>query len=220
MVKENMKKTKLIATLFAIYAGGVLAQNILASKQIDLWQFTLTTGILVSPFVFIVQDVATEVFGFKVAKRMVLTGFAINLVFVLLSAFAIWLPSSQFWANQEAFSAILGTTLRISIASFTAYCVGSLANTKIMASLKEKHGKSLFFRAISSTIVGQLLDNAVFSFGAFLFVLPTSAIISMVVGATIFETCYEVIFYPITKLSIKKSQEYIEGNKRIAKGKA
>lgn len=203
------KKHKLLTMFFAIYAGGVLAQNVLAAKQIDILQFTVTTGILVSPFVFIVQDIITELFGYKTAKRMVLTGFAVNFVFVLLATLAIILPGSAFWNNQEAFASIFGTTFRISIASFTAYCIGSLLNTKIMDKMRQKYPKSLFVRAITSTIVGQFLDNAIFSFGAFLFVLPIPAIWSMVVGATIFETFYEVVCFPITRAAIKKTQKYL-----------
>lgn len=203
------KQIKLLSMLFAIYAGGVIAQNVLASKQIDILAFTVTTGILVSPFVFIVQDLVTEVFGYKTAKKMVLTGFGVNFVFVLLATLAIILPGSAFWNNQEAFASIFGTTFRISVASFTAYCVGSLLNTKIMDKMRKKHSKSLFVRAITSTIAGQFVDNAIFSFGAFLFVLPLPAIWSMVVGATLFETIYEVVFFPITRTAIKKSQKYL-----------
>lgn len=172
--------------------------------------FTVTTGILVSPIVFIIQDIVSEIYGYKEAKKMVLLGFLMNFVGVLLFTLAIYLPSSQFWFNQDAFSTILGTTLRISIASFIAYIVGSLTNTKIMVVLRDKYPKSLFIRAISSTIVGQFLDNALFAFIAFLGILPLSAIISMVIGGTIFEVLYEVLFYPITKTSIKKLKNYIK----------
>lgn len=116
----------------------------------------------------------------------------------------------NFLLDSGAFSSILGTTLRISIASFTAYVIGSLTNSGIMVWLKNKFPKSLFVRAISSTIVGQLLDNALFATIAFLGVLPTSAIISMIIGGTIFEVLYEIIFYPITKISIKNCKKYIE----------
>lgn len=213
MVKKGIQmknKYKLLAILFAIYAGGVITQNVLAAKQIDIWVFTVTTGILVSPFVFIVQDVISELFGYNIAKKMVLTGFAVNFVAVLLFMLAITLPSSAFWSNQEAFSSVLGTTLRISIASFTAYIVGSLVNTKIMTALKPRLEKFLFFRAISSTIAGQFLDNFLFSFIAFFGVLPNPAIWSMVIGATIFEVLYEIIFYPITRVSIQKAKKYIK----------
>lgn len=205
-----MKKNKLLQIFFGIYTGAIIIQNILATKQIDISIFTVTTGILVSPIVFIIQDIIAELYGYKDAKRMVLLGFLMNFIGVLLFTLAIKLPSSAFWFNQEAFSSILGTTLRISIASFTAYIIGSLTNSGIMVWLKNKFPKSLFVRAISSTIVGQLLDNALFATIAFLGVLPTSAIISMIIGGTIFEVLYEIIFYPITKISIKHCKKYIE----------
>lgn len=205
-----MKKNKLLQIFFGIYTGAIIIQNILATKQIDISIFTVTTGILVSPIVFIIQDIIAELYGYKDAKRMVLLGFLMNFIGVLLFTLAIKLPSSAFWFNQEAFSSILGTTLRISIASFTAYVIGSLTNSGIMVWLKNKFPKSLFVRAISSTIVGQLLDNALFATIAFLGVLPTSAIISMIIGGTIFEVLYEIIFYPITKISIKNCKKYIE----------
>jgi len=204
-----MKKNKLLQIFFGIYTGAIIIQNILATKQIDISIFTVTTGILVSPIVFIIQDIIAELYGYKDAKRMVLLGFVMNFIGVLLFTLAIYLPSSQFWFNQEAFSSILGTTLRISIASFTAYIIGSLTNSKVMVKLKKMFPKSLFIRAISSTIVGQFLDNMLFATIAFYGVLPMPAIYSMIIGGTIFEVLYEIVFYPITKLSIKKCREYI-----------
>lgn len=204
------KKNEVLKIMFGIYVGAIIIQNILATKQIDITIFTVTTGILVSPIVFIIQDIVAELYGYKDAKRMVLLGFLMNFIGVLLFTLAIKLPSSAFWNNQEAFSSILGTTFRISIASFTAYIIGSLTNSKVMVQLKEKFPNSLFVRAISSTIIGQLLDNAVFSLIGFLGILPISAILSMIIGATIFEVLYEIIFYPITKFSINKIKQYIK----------
>lgn len=204
-----MKKDKLLQTFFGMYAGGVLIQNILATKQIDIAIFTVTTGILVSPLVFIIQDIVAEIYGYKEAKKMVLIGFLMNFIGVLLFTLAIHLPSSAYWFNQEAFTTILGTTLRITIASFIAYIIGSLTNSKIMVVLKKKYPNSLFVRAISSTIVGQFLDNALFATIAFYGVLPMNAIYSMILGGTIFEVLYEIIFYPITKTSIKAAKKYI-----------
>ena len=207
MIKE--KKNEVLKVMFGFYTGAIIIQNVLATKQIDVFMFTVTTGILVSPIVFIIQDIIAELYGYKEAKKMVLLGFAMNFIGVLLFTLAIYLPSSQFWLNQSSFSLILGTTFRITVASFTAYIIGSLTNSKVMVNIKEKYPKSLFIRAISSTIVGQFLDNSIFSFIAFYKVLPIQAIISMIVGATIFEVLFEIIFYPITKFSIYKVKKYI-----------
>ena len=207
MVK--MKKNEILKFCFAVYAGGLIIQNILATKQIDMAMFTVTTGVLVSPLIFIVQDVMSEVFGYREAKKMILAGFAMNFIGVLLFSLAILLPPSAFWENQVAFETVLGTTARISIASFTAYMVGSLVNVGVMVKLKEKFSKSLFIRAISSTLAGQFLDNALFAVVAFAFVLPAEAILSMIVGGTLFEVLYEVVFYPITKTAIMKAKRAI-----------
>ena len=199
------KKSNREAIIFGIYTAALLIQNILALKSIDVWRFTMTTGVLVSPIVFMAQDVESEIYGFKRARTMILLAYGMNFIFTILAYLAIIIKPSVAYGNQAAFSAIFSTTARITIASFAAYTVGSLVNAKIMTIGKDRHG--LFFRAISSTVAGQLLDNAIFSFGAFLGVLPVPALISMVVGATIWETVYEIVFYPATRAIIKHMEE-------------
>ena len=198
------KEQKIAQALFGIYCAALIIQNMLAMKSIDVLGFTVTTGVLISPLLFIAQDVSSEVFGYKQTKNMILLSFAMNFIAVVLYQIAIAIPASAVWMNQEAFSSILGTTVRISVASFMAYVLGSLANSKIMVRMKEQHPDSLFVRAITSTMVGQLLDNAIFSFVAFAFVMPMQNIFTMIIGATLFETVYEIIFYPVTKKIIKK----------------
>ena len=201
----NIKRNR-EAILFGVYAAALLIQNILALKTIDIWVFSMTTGILVSPIVFMAQDVESEIYGYKHARTMILLGYLMNFLFTALVSLAIIISPSVAYTNQEAFSAIFSTTWRITIASFAAYTIGSLMNAKIMTMQKEKHG--LFYRAIFSTIVGQFLDNAIFCFGAFLGVLPFNVIAMMVLGATIWEIAYEIILYPITKKVI----EYFKKN--------
>ena len=198
----NNFKNKLVPILFGVYCASLMIQNMLATKTIDISVFCVTTGILVSPLVFIVQDISSELFGYEQTKRMILLSFLMNFVAVILYQVAIMLPASATYANQEAFSTIMGSTFRITCASFAAYVTGSLVNSKIMVALKSKSERNLFIRAITSTVAGQAIDNAIFAFGAFLFVLPIPAIISMVIGGTLFEVIYEVIFYPITKKAI------------------
>lgn len=204
------KKFNIIKYSFAIYAGSIIIQNILATKQIDVGIFTVTTGILISPIVFMIQDVISEIFGYKEAKKMIITGFGMNFVAVLLFTLAIKLPSSQFWENQASFAAILGTTLRISAASFTAYLVGSLTNSKVLVKIKKHYPDKLFVRLISSTVVGQLIDNLLFAFIAFYGILPVPALWSMVIGGAIFEVVYEILCYPVTKKTIQMIKQYIE----------
>lgn len=201
-----MKRNDLEKYLFGIYCAGIIIQNILATKNIDISIFTVTTGILVSPLIFIIQDVQSEIFGYKKTKKMIILGYVMNFLAIILYTLSIRLSSSITYQNQEAFETILSTTPRITIASFIAYITGSLINSKIMTGLKRKYERNLFFRAISSTIAGQFIDNMLFATIAFYGILPNTAIISMIIGGTIFEVLYEIIFYPITKKLICKIQ--------------
>lgn len=207
---ESSFKNRLLPVLFGVYCASLMIQNILATKTIDVAVFTVTTGVLVSPLVFIIQDVVSELYGYKKTKQMIFLSFAMNFIATLLFQLAIIIPSSAAYANQEAFSTILGSTLRITCASFAAYVTGSLINAKVMVWLKKRYEKSLFARAISSTLAGQFLDNAIFSFGAFAFVLPVPVILSMVIGATLFEVIYEIAFYPVTKKAIREMERRVK----------
>ena len=202
-------QARALAVLFATYAGFLIVMNALATKQFDIAIGTVTTGILVSPIVFMAQDVATEVFGYKTARRMILTGFTIMAIATALFQLAIMIPPSQFYANQEAFATIFGSVPRIVFASFLAYTIGSLVNAKVMAWMKQRWGGGLFGRAITSTFVGQLLDNAIFGVVAFAGVLPPMALVSLAVVATLFEVVYEIVLFPATKAAIRYTQRYI-----------
>lgn len=205
----NISKNKQITSiLFGMYCGGLIIQNILAVKNIDISVFTVTTGILISPLLFIIQDISSEIFGYKQTKDMILLSFLMNFIGVILFQLAILIPASSVWGNQQAFETVLGTTIRITVASFIAYVAGSLLNTKIMVEMKKINESNLFIRAITSTIFGQFLDNAIFAFGAFLFVIPIPALLSMIIGGTIFEVIYEIIFYPVTKQTIKYLKKF------------
>lgn len=201
MNKDKIKK--IIPILFGMYCAGLIIQNILAVKSIDILVFTVTTGILISPILFIIQDISSEIFGYRQTKNMILLSFLMNLIGVSLFQLAILIPASEVWSNQSAFETVLGTTPRITVASFIAYITGSLINANIMVKLKKKNENALFIRAIISTLFGQFLDNAVFAFGAFLFVMPLSSLVSMILGGTLLEVIYEIVLYPITKRIIE-----------------
>jgi uncharacterized integral membrane protein (TIGR00697 family) len=187
--------------------------NILASKQMDILLFTINLGLFISPVVFIINDIQSEVFGYKSVKDMIKTGLVVNIAVALIYFAAISVPASVNFLNQEAFRAVLGSTARITAASVTAYYIGSLINAKVMVSMKRRLEKYLFVRAITSTVAGQVIDNVVFMTLAFAGVLPAAAIITMVIGGTVIETVYEVIFYPVTRAFIKKAKS---GNAEFA----
>lgn len=201
--------------LWALYCASIVAMNVLAAKQIDILGLTVTCGIFVSGFVFWSQDVVAEIYGTQESRQMVLACYGLSAIMTLMYQVAIAVPGSQFWDMQEAFESVLQTTMRITVASFVAYTIGSLVNVHIMGELKKKYPKSLFVRAVGSTVIGQLLDNGLFAFIAFFGILPINAIVSMMIGGTLVEVVTEIVLYPILKPTIRLLQSNNSENKII-----
>lgn len=204
MKKIFKTKSELFTVLTGLFIGCLLISNVLASKTFTFWGLVLPTAVIIFPVVYIVNDVMAEIFGFQRAKRIIYTGFMINLLAVLCYNIAILLPAPEFAIEgANAFAITLSSTWRVLIASLAAYIVGSITNSYIMVKMKEKSEKNLMLRCIISTLAGEGLDALFFITIAFIGTMPITNLLVMIVAQAIFKTLFEVVVYPITKLVIK-----------------
>jgi len=162
----------------ALFITVLLTSNIIAVKLIHIatlpFDFLggnlifLPAAMIVFPISYIIGDVLTEVYGFRVARGVIWLGFGCNALMALLFWVAGMIPAEVFWADQEAYDTILGQVRWVLLGSFAAYLVGEFSNSMILAWLKNvTQGRLLWVRTISSTVVGQGLDSFVFIFIAF-----------------------------------------------------
>ncbi|MDO9613144.1 MAG: VUT family protein, partial [Bacteroidota bacterium] len=93
-----------------LFATCLLISNILATKIMMIGPWAAPAGVLIFPIAYILNDVITEVWGFKKARLIIWTGFAVNILAVLFFTLGIVIPGAPFWQNQEAFSTVLGNT--------------------------------------------------------------------------------------------------------------
>lgn len=196
---ENLTKTELYAIITGVFTVCLIISNIIAGKTFSFFSFVLPCGVIIFPVVYIINDVLAEVYGYEKARRVILLGFAMNLVAVICFQITIWLPAPSFFENSEAFAVVLGSTWRLLVAGFAAYLVGSLVNAKLMTYLKSWDEDKLFFRCIASTFFGESLDAMVYITLSFFGTMPTEALISMIVVQALFKTLYEIIVYPVTR---------------------
>ena len=193
--------------LWSFYSVAIVMKNIFATKTFRVGRLQAPTGYIFEPISFIAQDVETETKGYESAKLMIILGFILNLIVALAGQIAIWLPNASDGIIQSSFEVVLGNMPRIFVASITAYLIGGTLNSKIMDKLRKRNDNSLFFRAIMSTLVGQFADNIIFTSLAFTGFMPYSQILTMSLSMTLLETVFEIIFYPITKFTIRKIKE-------------
>ena len=196
-----MKRTVSVLFMLAgiLFAICLLISNILATKIILIGSWAAPAGVLIFPIAYIINDVIVEVWGYRKARLIIWSGFAVNILAVLFFSLAIVMPSAPFWHNQDAFGTILGSTPRIIVASLMAYLAGSFLNAAIMSKVKVlMKGKNFSVRAILSTLVGETADSMIFILITFAGILPLNALFVMIFTQALIKTVYEILVLPFT----------------------
>jgi hypothetical protein len=164
-----MKISYRLVIIIAVFITCLITANIIVIKFVNFGPVSLPAAVIVFPLSYIVGDILTEVYGYRLARRVIWLGFACNLIFVFFVWVAQILPSASFWQWQPQYETILGHTPRVLAASFCGFLVGEFTNSYILARMKIiTKGRWLWSRTIGSTIVGEGLDSAVFLTLAFI----------------------------------------------------
>ena len=200
-----------LVIFIALFITCLITANVTAVKVISLGPFLLPAAIFIFPLSYIFGDVLTEVYGYRLARRVIWLGFLCNLIFV----FFVWvgqvLPAAPLWEGQEAYQRILGYTPRLLAASFLGYLVGEFANSFILSKMKiMTRGRWLWSRTIGSTIIGQGLDSSIFITVAF--IGTPSFLPIMILYHWLAKTVIETMATPITYVMVNwmKRREAID----------
>jgi uncharacterized integral membrane protein (TIGR00697 family) len=206
-----MKVSHRLVIISALFVTCLLTANIIAVKVLSVGPVILPAAIIVFPLSYIIGDILTEVYGYRLARKVIWLGFACNLIFVVFARIGQALPPASFWGGQQAYESILGYTWRLLIASFVGYLAGEFTNSFILARMKIlTRGRWLWTRTIGSTIVGEGLDTSIFITLAY---IGTSSFMPiMILYHWLIKTGYEVVATPLTYAVVKylKKKEAID----------
>lgn len=185
----------------------LIASNLFETKIFSAGPLTLTGGFLIFPISYILNDVLSEIYGYKKARLAIITAFAMNAAFVGVAQLVRILPPAPFFDGQEHFDYIFAADLRITIASMLAFLAGSLLNAGVMSKMKERQGdKGFGWRAIVSSLVGESVDSLIFFPIAF-WGVGMKNILTLMLTQVVLKTMYEVVVLPITATVVKRMRQ-------------
>ncbi|MFA6520320.1 MAG: queuosine precursor transporter [Candidatus Paceibacterota bacterium] len=210
------KNYKYLGAISVFFVSVLLISNVASTKIVDLKWFVFDGGTLLFPLSYIFGDILTEVYGYRKTRSVIWLGFFMALLMSIVFIVIGKLPPASDWGNQAAYDAILGLTPRLVLASLIAYFAGSFSNSFILAKMKIKtEGKWLWMRTIGSTLVGELVDSALFILIAFSGILPNALLLTLIISNYIFKTAIEILFTPVTYkvvnfLKKKEGEDYYD----------
>ena len=207
-----MNKTYKLLVLFTVLnVMFQLVSDVTAGKLIQLFGFPLSISVLYFPFVYIISDVVTEVYGYARARRVLWFTMLASIGAGLIYQLAVYLPPAEIFGANEAYRTVFGFVPRVLIGGWIAVFVGDIVNNYIMAKMKVRsNGKHLWTRTITSTFGGQFVNTVIFYGIALSGILPANILVSSIIFAWLVKVAIEVILTPVTYWVINKVKR-IEG---------
>ena len=191
LISQYIKMQKREDVAIALFILFITMSQILAVKIGDFsigdYQITAPVAVLIFPFTFQITDMVNENFGRKKTHRMIFIAFITQILMAFFIWFSIEIPGAPFWGfdwgsnpteAQSFWVNFLGSTIRITIASWISFLITENLDALLFAKLKKiTKGKNLWIRNIFSDIPTLTLDSFIFVSIAFGGLLPIWPII-------------------------------------------
>jgi uncharacterized integral membrane protein (TIGR00697 family) len=198
--------------IMAVFVTVLVVSNVASSAKIVDLRFSVAgvpmffdAGTILFPLSYIFGDILTEVYGYKRSRRVIWTGFFCLALASGVFALVGVLPGESAWqgyAGDAAYVAILGgmSTGGIVLGSLAGYWSGEFTNSFTLAKMKVlTNGRHLWMRTIGSTLVGELVDSAMFVLVASAFgIFPWAAFLSITLTNYLFKCTVEALMTPVT----------------------
>ncbi len=163
-----------------------IAANIEVLIVVNAFGMEQTLGNILFASTFLVTDLLSEFYGKEASNKAVNIGIACSLTFIVISqSWLHYIPTESDFAMPHI-QAIFSNTPRLMLTSFVVYAICQRfdvwAYHKWWAFTTKKCGDStrfLWLRNNGSTLISQLLNTLLFTFGAFAGTYPLPTLISI-----------------------------------------
>lgn len=199
LIIENPAGYKLLAFVSMLYMSIMFCNAILTNRYIGINNFFVLGGTFTSPFIFIMDNIIAEIYGYKITRSIIISGFVAQTIFVLICQLVLKAPYPSFFQFQVAYNNILGASLFfINISGFFAYITANLINSYIISRWKILlKGRYFWLRSLGSST----FSEALYSFIAILIMelrsLSLHSIIKVAILSYLIKVIYSIVFsYP------------------------
>jgi uncharacterized integral membrane protein (TIGR00697 family) len=182
--------------LALLYGGMTCTAGVLGSKQVGLGPLAVEAGIF--PFLMLVAISSTvaELYGRKVADRLVRFGFIPLTTAILLTWIVIQLPTDpgMYEPAKAAFPIVLGQSTRLMVAGIISYGVSMTLNVLIFDKLSSVGGRLVAVRGAIASVLSQIVDTMIFITVGFLGVRPIG---DLILGQALAKVVLSIVFVPL-----------------------
>lgn len=157
MVLPNSAGFKYLIFLSMFYMSIMLFNAIMTNRYVGYDNLYVLGGTLTAPFIFILDDIIAEIYGYKITQTVIIAGYTAQTLFALLAQVILLSPSPGNFTAQTSYATILGLSLlRINFSGFVANIAANLMNSYIISRWKILlKGKHFWLRSLVSSTIAE-----------------------------------------------------------------
>lgn len=186
--------------LYLMTIVATIAANIEVLIVVDAFGMEMTLGNILFASMFLVSDIASEIYGKKIAKTTVYLGIATSVIFMIISqSWLLYVPNENDFA-MDSIRTIFANTPRLMAAGIAVYIVCQLFDVwlyhKWWDITTKRFGDSkkfLWLRNNGSTLISQLVNTVLFNIAAFAGIHDLATIVNIIIS------CY--VIFVVTSLA-------------------
>lgn len=192
-------KTQIGRGFFALavfYGGMVTFAGVMGNKQVALGPLAVEAGIFPFLLLVVIASAFAELYGQKIANRLVLFGFIPLIGSIVISQLILALPPSPKMEPDrlDAFNLMVGSTWRIWLAGIVAYGISQMLNVTVFSYMKREGGRLLWLRSAVAGVISQVVDTLLFVTIAFYGVFP---IMTLLMGQMLAKALLSILLVPL-----------------------
>lgn len=205
--KTGLKCYTVIATITA---------NIEVLILVEAFGMEQTLGNILFASTFVVTDILSEVYSKKEAQKAVNIGILTSITFIIISqSWMLYTPAAGDFAFPHI-QTIFSNTPRLMLSSFLVYAISQRFDVwayhkcwSITERLSGDKKKYLWIRNNASTLLSQLMNTLLFTFGAFLGVYPLPTLLSIALSSYVIFVITSIADTPIVYIARYLSNKHM-----------
>jgi hypothetical protein len=186
---------KFLMPLGMLYITVALADISLVYRLAKVGTLTVTAGVFVMPLYYFIEDMVTEIYGYRYFRQLVWVALGCGFVFSAIITFANTLPVPDSWHYKDDYIIVFSHLFRTMFGGgCIAVTIGAFVNSYIISKWKILiRGKYFWMRSIGSSIIGQGIQIVVGSLLLYTGIFPLSVIVDMVLPVYILQIVLSVL---------------------------
>lgn len=202
--------------LYVWTAIATISANIEVMIIVNAFGMEQTLGNILFASTFLVTDICSELYGKKSAQKAVYVGIAVSAAFVVISqTWLLYVPNSSDFIMPHM-KAVFSNTPRVMIVGLVVYAVVQMFDVwvyhkwwELTTRLTGDNHRFLWLRNNGSTLLSQLLNTVLFTWGVFFGVYETKTLINIAIASYVIFIVTSLADTPFIYLARKLNEKKI-----------